>query len=229
MVDLDIEVVPQLYPQLGRQKVQDPRSTDFAVGAPIDKSLWVTKLIRIYDPLIHPNQCHGECTGCASAMMLNSDGNRNPREILNMNYAHACYSGASANDPWEGSWPPTDTGSSGLAAAKTAQSLRRGGSYRWIMGGADEVVQTIQNGRVVSIGTWWYENMMRKDANLMISPTGRRVGGHQYVARGYDVARDLVVIRCWWGRYRDAYIKRTELHDLLMDGGDAHVQDRVIR
>lgn len=229
MPDLDIEIVPQLDKRLGRQKVHDPASKGFPRGGPVNRDAWVTKLNRIYDPIINPKQCHGECTGCANAMMLNSEGNRQPGRALNMAYAHKVYSGASSIDPWEGAWPPTDTGSSGLAAAKVAQRIGTGGPYRWIFGGADEVVQAVQDGRVVSVGTWWTEGLFRKDANLLVEPTGQRVGGHQYVVRGYDKPRDLVVIRCWWGRYRDAYMRRAHLHDLLMDGGDAHVQDRVVR
>lgn len=228
MVDLDIEIVPQLDHRLGRQKVQDPRSRAFAMGVPIDKAAWTNKLIRIYDPPTNPNQCHGECTGCANAMMLNSDHNRHPRQVLNMNYAHKVYTTASRLDPFEGSWPPIDTGSSGLAAAQAAQKLGVGGEYRWLFGGADEVVQTIMNGRVVSVGTWWYQGMMTRDSLLNIAPLGPRVGGHQYVVRGYNKVKDSVVIRCWWGDYRDAYLKRDHLNDLILEGGDAHVQDRVV-
>lgn len=226
MTDLDVEIIPQLHPFLGRQKVQDPASRGFPMGIPVNPASWTTKLIRIYDPPVNPNQCHGECTGCANAMMLNSEGNRIAKQVLNLNYAHKCYSGASKIDPFEGSWPPEDTGSSGLAAAKTAQTMKTGGAYRWIFGGADEVVQTIMAGRVVSVGTWWYEGLMRKDSMLNVEPTGNRIGGHQYVVRGYDKAKDSVVIRCWWGSYRDAYLKRSHLNALLLDGGDAHVQDR---
>ncbi len=161
-------------------------------------------------------------------MMLNSEGNRVATQILNMNYAHKVYSAATKIDPWPDTWPPTDTGSSGLAAAKSAQTMGVGGAYRWLFGGADEVVQTVMQGRVVSAGTWWHEGMMHRDSNLNISPSGSRVGGHQYVVRGYDKPRDAVIIRCWWGSYRDAYLKRSDLNVLLLDGGDAHVQDRLL-
>jgi hypothetical protein len=161
-------------------------------------------------------------------MMLNSEGNRHPQQVLNMNYAHKVYTVASKLDPFEGSWPPIDTGSSGLAAAQAAQKLGVGGAYRWLFGGADEVVQTVMSGRVVSVGTWWYEGMMTKDSQLNIKVSGPRIGGHQYIVRGYDLPRDSVVIRCWWGGFRDAYLKREWLNTLLRDGGDAHVQDRLI-
>lgn len=229
MVDLDVEFIPQLDKKLGRQKVHDPRSFDYPYELPIAPNSWGTHKVNIYDPYRNPRQCHGECTGCANAMMLNSENNRQPGEILDMNYAHRVYSQATRLDPWPGSWTPNDTGSSGLAAAKAAQRMGYGGRYRHLFRGADQVVQTIMAGRVVSVGSWWTSGMSRPNAQRVIEPTGRRIGGHQYVAWAYDKPRDLVLIRCWWGGYRDVWIKRTHLNDLLMDGGDAHVQDRIIR
>jgi len=224
--DLDIEVVPQLDKRLGRQKVHDPVSRGWPLSMGIDRNKWRTKSVRIYDPRPNPNQCHGECTGVAKAMQFNSIGNRVKGKVLRMDDAHKIYSLATTLDPWQGNWPPTDTGSSGLASCKAAEKLKLGGSYRHIFRGADEVVQLIQEGRAVSVGTWWMWDMFDPDDNGIIEPTGGRAGGHQYIARGYDVKRDLVRIRCWWGEFRDAWIRRAHLNDLLMDGGDAHVQDR---
>jgi hypothetical protein len=226
-IELQVQRVPQLRDNLGRHLVHDPRSKAFPARVAIDKSAWVTKSIRIYDPLVNPNQCHGECTGCAKAMEFNAVGNRVKGVVFNMDGAHKFYSLASHLDPWEGEWPPDDTGSSGLAAAKAAQQLGLGGEYRHVFGGADEVVQLIQQGRVVNVGTWWYEGMFKPTSTGVIMPTGDQVGGHQYLARGYNVKLDIVTIRCWWGKYRDVFIHREHLHELLMDGGDAHIQDRI--
>ncbi len=231
--DLDIEVVEQKYPRLGRQKVHDPKSRAFPVGIDIDRSTWRDKRVRLIDPRVNPRQCHGECTGCAKTMEFNAIRNRIKGQVLKMDTAHEIYSLATKIDPWAGSWPPDDTGSSGLAAAKAAQRLGLGGEYRHVFRGADEVVQLIQTGgpdgkgRVVNCGTWWFMDMFAANAEGIIEPTGSRVGGHMYIARGYEVERDLVLIRCWWGIYRDVWIRREHLNDLLMDGGDAHIQDRL--
>lgn len=223
---LDVEVIDQ-HPKLGRQKVHDSRSLTFPVRVAVDRSKWQDKLIRIYDPQRNPNQCHGECTGVAKCVQFNALGNRRNGQVLNMDSAHAFYSKATSLDPFEDEWPPVDTGSSGLASAKAAKALGLGGEYRHVFGGADEVVQLIQLGHVVSVGTWWYDDMFKPDARGIITPTGPRVGGHQYAARGYDREKDLVTIRCWWGSYRDVAIARDNLHELLMDGGDAHIQMRA--
>lgn len=226
-IELNVQRVKQDYAQLGRQLVHDPRSKGFPARVTIDKSSWVNKTVRLFDPAPNPNQCHSECTGCAKAMEFNAVGNRIARAVLDMDDAHKIYSLATKLDPWEDEWPPVDTGSSGLAAAKAAVKLGLGGEYRHVFGGADEVVQLIQMGRVVNIGTWWYGGMFHPTSTGIIMPTGNQVGGHQYIARGYNAKLDLVRIRCWWGKFRDAWIHREHLHELLMDDGDAHIQDRL--
>jgi hypothetical protein len=226
-MELGVQFVPQERSNLGRQKVHDPRSKGFPVAGVIDRSKWVSKSLRVYDPKRNPNQCHSECTGCAKAMEFNTVGNRVAGVVLNMDNAHEFYHLASTLDPFVGEWPPDDTGSSGIAAAKAAKQLGYGGEYRHVFNGADGVVQLIQMNRTVNVGTWWYEDMFEPTTKGVITPTGKMVGGHQYLARGYDARLDMVIIRCWWGSFRDVRISREHLHELIMDGGDAHIQDRI--
>jgi hypothetical protein len=148
--------------------------------------------------------------------------------VRHMPFANKIYRRATNLDPWEGSYPPDDTGSSGLAAAKAAQKGGWGGEYRHLFGGVDEVVQTILGGRVVNIGTWWYESMFDQDSSGRIEVVGAPAGGHQWIARGYDVDRDWVLGRCWWGSFRDFWIARTTLGELLADDGDALTQDVLV-
>jgi len=227
MSDLRVEKVPQLFPNLGRQLVHDPKSRAFPAQVTVDKSTWKTKSIRVIDPRKNPNQCHGECTGTTKAMEMNAVGNRVMGQVLNMDHAHQLYRFATIFDPFPGEWPPDDSGSSGLAACKAAKQLGLGGEYRHVFGGADEIVQLIMLGRVVTVGTWWYDGMFRSDEIGRIEPTGARVGGHQYLIRGYHKPLDCVVVRCWWGKFKDVWMRRDHLNDLLMDGGDAQIQDRV--
>lgn len=225
---IEVVQVEQKHTILGRQLVHDSRSKQFPAGLTVDKSRWKDKRIRIVDPRVNPNQCHSECTGCAKSMQMNAMGNRVKGVVFDMDDAHKFYHLATELDPWEGEWPPTDTGSSGLASAKAAQKLGIGGPYRHVFNGADGVVQLIMEGHVVSVGTWWYAGMMNPNEKGFIEPTGDQVGGHQYAARGYDVSNDAVLIRCWWGDYQDVWIKRDHLNQLILDGGDAHIQDRVL-
>ena len=102
-----------------------------------------------------------------------------------------------------------------------------GGAYRWLFGGADEVVQSVMRGEVVSVGTWWDQGMFKQTSTGLVRPTGDHAGGHQYVIRGYDPAGDKVLGRCWWGDFKDFWMLRKDFDTLLRDGGDAHVQVRT--
>lgn len=215
-------------PRLGRVVAHDPRSRAFAATAPIDTSTWRNRAIRLYDPTPNPNQCHGECTGVAQCMMFNAVGNRKAGQVLRMGNAHDIYALATTLDPFTGAWPPDDTGSSGLAAAKASQRLGFGGEYRWIFNGAQGVRQQVQLGRIVAVGTRWDWNMFNPDANGIVEPGGGEAGGHEWAVRGDDVDRDLALARCWWGPgFRDFWIRWSHLDELLADNGDAHVQDVV--
>lgn len=239
MPDLHVVTVEQQDNRLGRQVVHDPRSRGFATRATVDRSLWRDKEIRLYDPWPNPNQPVGCCTGVSKAEQFNAVGSRVMGRVLTMSDALRCYARNTEIDPWEGTfvydpetgrWSGEDTGSSGLASAKTAQEFGWGGEYRWLFGGADEVVQNIMEGRTVSAGTWWYWDMFDASGGTyggapIVKPTGGQAGGHQYLLRGYAQSRDLVEGRCWWGEdFRDFWVARADLHDLLMDDGDAHVQ-----
>lgn len=224
-----VKRVEQQDPRLGRNVVHDPVSRNFAMPVSVDKSVWRDKRVRLYDPLPNPNQPIGCCTGVAKSCQLNAVGNRVMGRVLDMDDAIAIYSYATTIDPWDGSYPPDDTGSSGLASAKSAQHHGLAGTYRWLFGGADEVVQSVMNGEVISVGTWWYWDMFAASGGWhqglpIIKPTGGQAGGHQYAIRGYDIDADLVMGRCWWGDFRDFWIKRTDLDSLLHDDGDAHFQ-----
>lgn len=226
--DLKVIAIKQHDPRLGRQVVHDTASRRFPLSASVDRDSWRTVALRSYDPRPNPNQRIGNCTGCQKAMAFNTQGHRKRGRILGMAEADRIYSLATTLDPWDGSYPPVDTGSSGLAAAKAAQKLGYGGEYRWLFGGADEVVQALQHGLPVGIGAWWYEGGFNPKpepgGGVRIEMTGRRVGGHQWSARAYDERRDLVGGRCWWGGFKDFWIRRDHLDELLADNGDAHVQ-----
>lgn len=224
---VDVEVVEQQSELLGRNKVHDERSRAFPMRGAVDRSTWRDKEIRLYDPWPNPNQTVGCCTGVAKCHQFNAVGNRKMGQVLDMEDAERIYSRNTEIDPWDGSWPPTDTGSSGLASAKTAQEFGLGGEYRWLFGGADEVVQNIVEGRAISVGTWWYWDMFEQNGDGLVSVSGGQAGGHQWIARGYDASRDWVEGRCWWGSFRDFWITRTDLDNLLRDGGDAHWQRSV--
>jgi hypothetical protein len=211
--DLHVVMVDQTDPRLGRQCVQDPRSRAFPMAAP-DTSTWRSKTIRMYDPTPNPNQTIGDCTGCDKAMEGNAAGNRVSGRILTMADAEQIYSLATELDPW------------------AAIQLKLGGAYRWnFTHDASGIVQEIMEGRTVGVGTWWYEGGFRpkprKQGGVYVEMTGAKAGGHQWRIRGYDEPTDMLLGRCWWGRFRDFWITRTHLAELLADDGDAVTQVMV--
>lgn len=234
--ELEVVLRPQRDRRLGRQLVHDPESKTFARTAstielsPINRSSWYTTKLRVYDPRPNPDQPVGNCTACAKAMEFNAAGNRRKGVVLGMEWALSQYRLYTRIDPFEGFWEPDDTGSSSLASCKGAQQTNDGGEYRFDFRGADGVVQGIcGDRRVQNLGTWWRWGQFEPDSDGRIEPTGELAGGHEYVARGYDADRDWVLIRCWWGdQYRDVWIKREHLNDLVLDGGDVHTQRRLI-
>lgn len=232
-VELHVVTVPQEDPRLGRQCLHDPRSRQYAAPRRTTTAKRRDKTHRIYDPRPNPNQPRGNCTGCAEAMMGNAAGNRIKGVTLGMDTADRIYSRATELDPWPGSWPPTDTGSSGTAAAKAAVEQGVGTGYEWYFG-IDAVLDGLQR-HALSAGTWWTEGLFHPDKSGLIRPTGRRVGGHQYLLRGHDVSvsrlsigKQRIKIRCWWGAYRDAEILVDDLAALLADDGDVHRTIRAV-
>ena len=227
MTDLYVKVLEQKDPRLGRNVVHDPRSFGFALPMSVDRSRWHDKRIAVYDPRPNPNQAIGCCTGVAKVVMFNAAGNRKRGVVLDMDDAISIYSLATSLDPWDGAYPPEDTGSSGLAAAKAAQTKGLGGTYRWIFNGAEGVIQAVMDGRVVNVGTRWDYPMFTPDRNGIVHPGGKTAGGHEWSVRGYDKKRNLALGRCWWGSFRDFWISLDDLDALLADDGDAHVQERI--
>lgn len=223
-----VVLVEQRDRRLGRQLVHDERSRGYTVGAAVDPSTWRTKSVRVYDPIPNPNQPVGNCTACAKAMQFNAAGNRITGKVLNMQWALERYRLFTRRDPFPGAWEPDDTGSSGLASCQVMVDTGEGGEYRWNMAGADGCVQLVMGGVVTSNGTWWYESMFDPDSRGRVEPSGDRVGGHQWVTRGYDADADETINRCWWGPgFRDFRLKREHHNDLLMDDGDCHTQVRA--
>jgi hypothetical protein len=224
--DLHVVTVEQTDPRLGRQCVHDPRSRNFA--APRVEVRRKNVAHRIYDRRPNPNQTHGNCTGCAEAMLGNARGNRQRGVMLDMDAADRVYSLATQLDPWDGQWPPTDTGSSGTAAAKAAVQLGIGERYQWYFG-IDAVLDGLQQ-RPLSVGTWWTFDMFHPDPRTkLVRPTGGRAGGHQWIARAYDASASKLTIgqqrvggACWWGDYHFFWITVDDFADLLADDGDVH-------
>lgn len=127
----------------------------------------------------------------------------------------------------DGPYPPNDNGSSGPSAAQVAKNLGLISGYLHCFSLAD-VLDALETGPV-GIGSNWYDSMDRPDRSglVSVSPGASIRGGHEYLCRGKDVAKQLVYLDNSWGEGWGAAGSFTYSFDtlerLLAEQGDATV------
>lgn len=225
MSGLKIEQTPFNDHRLGRVIVHDPKSWDHQEKLPMLTTPLVSVQHRRYDPIPEPNQQVGCCTMVSECMLGNTVGNRVTGKVLNMDDALRGYSIATGIDPFPYSWPPHDTGSSGLAAAKAAVQMGIAVEYVWYFT-LEQILQGLQK-HPISFGGYWYGDMFGATyTKPIVRPTGSLEGGHQWVLSGYDAKEKLIAGECWWGksfgRNGRFYIAVEDFRTLQEADGDAH-------
>lgn len=177
----------------------------------------------------------GSCTANALAHALNTRhlqaarARRGHGALLDEPAAVDLYSAATKVDPYVGEYPPTDTGSSGLAVCKVAKwrGLLTGYRHAFSLNGA---LRALSGGPVI-IGVGWRESMFtpRADAALgaVLEVTGAVAGGHEVCLDAIDADRRMVrLVNSWstlWGFHGRAWLYWEDLDTLLADGGDCTV------
>lgn len=204
---------------LGRHVEHDEQSRQFAVvrrAAPIASRHW-TRHVPIYDQ----GQL-GSCTGNAMAGALSTGPFRHRFHEAT---AIRIYKAATIIDGIDGAYPPDDTGSSGLAVSKVAQSKGWISSYRHCFS-LDDVLTALQTGPVIA-GTNWHEGMDNPGPGGLVRPTGSVRGGHEYCLIGVDVASKTIRAANSWGTsWADNgrfTISWDDFAALLAEDGDATV------
>jgi hypothetical protein len=221
MADGQVELIPFDDPRLGRHIRHDPRSRNFALprGAPPTKDVkhrnWGRKL----------EQYVGSCTGHTGAHFLNHMPHRasvRPRKTMTTEDAMRFYSRATHLDPWPHVYPPTDLGSSGLAVCEAIVEEGLATRYEWAFG-FDHGLSQISAAPLMQ-GSWWTYDMYFPDPDGRVHPTGRRVGGHEYLWAGVDVRRQRSwFLNSWgaeWGVGGRFYLTWDDHADLLAQDGD---------
>lgn len=206
------------YP-LGRKVWHDERSRNFVAAMATDLRP-VTH--RRYGPVL--KQEIGACTGFAAAGALNSSPLRlNARDLWDAQDSVRWYSRATELDPFDGVYPPVDTGSSGLAVAKALLEEKVIAGYLHAFG-LDQVLAALVLGPVL-VGTDWTQNMFAVDAKGYLGRDGASAGGHQYLLRALDPKRSRVgILNSWgreWGNHGRAWMSFEHLGELLAMRGDA--------
>lgn len=203
LVELPEEVVEGK--RLGRHVEHDPRSRDYPFMAPqtvpIQNVLWP----RLSGPFDQGQI--GSCTGNATAGAVNTKPLHGAHPASNKILVEAdalkIYEMATHLDSSPGSYPPDDTGSSGLAAAKAAKKLGLIGSYQHAFN-LHAALQALMHGPVIT-GVAWYEGFDNPDSNDEVFISGQVRGGHELEVRGFSLGRSadysdsLVIAENSWG------------------------------
>jgi len=215
---------------LGRHIEHDEASRNFAwekQGNPIHSIVH-----KRHGSLFNQGQV-GSCTGNAGAGACNTEPlfEEEHHTILREAEALGIYEEATRTDNIPGSYPPDDTGSSGLAVAKV---LRRRGfivGYKHAFS-VEEALDALMVKPWI-IGMSWYEGFDTPDADGIITIGGQVRGGHEVVAREYEMLStspspsDVVWFdNSWgttWGRSGRFGMRVSTLTTLLAQQGDVTI------
>lgn len=187
--------------RLGRHQRLDARSLAYMVENDIDtmsRSLGNQSWERVI-PIL--DQGHlGSCTGNAGTGALGTEPfySQAGKAVLPSatdpatfeEFAVELYSDATKTDPFPGAYPPTDTGSSGLAICQVLKSRRTINGYTWART-AYGFLTLLQAGPVLQ-GMPWYNAFFHPDNDGFIDSdqtwsTSGVAGGHEVEAIGVEV------------------------------------------
>lgn len=129
------------------------------------------------------------------------------------------------NSEIPGSYPPNDTGSTGLWSMKTLQAYKLVDNYYHAFD-LPTALSLLANNGPVAVGSAWYDSMYYPDSDgiISISPDAQVVGAHEYAVRGvYPTERLVQLTNSWggqWGLGGDVYMTWDTLARLLSEDGD---------
>ena len=208
---------------LGRNVEHDVRSWHFPARRVEPKTvLWEHNA-----PVLDQGQL-GSCTGNALAQCLNTEFFKSSRPngvYLTEGDAVALYSKATELDDFPGEYPPTDTGSSGLAVCKAGiqHGFLTGYTHPF---GIDDVMGALTISPLI-VGIDWYYSMETPDGDGFVWPKGKLAGGHEIVLLGQDLEQgDFTFLNSWsdkWGLNGRFKMKAKVFANLLANEGDATV------
>lgn len=191
--------------RFGRRVEHDPQSRCFAVevtaGFDPARAVYPDVEWRRYSPILDQEDL-GCCTDAALVGAVGCEpfvAAAAQTSQLNMDLVKRMYEISTRLDSIPGQWPPTDTGSSGNAAAKAARKLGLIDSYSWAFT-TSGLLHALQHGPVI-IGIPWYERMSEPDEAGAVHVGGRVEGGHEVLVRGWRSGR-LLCDNSWgegWG------------------------------
>lgn len=208
--------------RLGRNVLLDDRSREFPYrGTGVIRTVQHMRRIPVLD-----QGSVGACTGFAGTYALGHDPRfpRLPvalRQSLGGDYGLLLYSDATQVDPWEGEWPPDDTGSNGISVCKVLKNRGIISRYEWTFS-LEECLAALSDYPVM-IGVAWYDSMFWPDefGEISIQPGSVIAGGHEITLTGIDKEKQTVsFVNSWgpeWGDNGNAWMTWNTLGALLGD------------
>lgn len=198
-MNVSVEIIPEKKIQgrrLGRHVEHDDRSRAFGI---VRHTTGPLRSIR------HPRHCPvfnqgdlGSCTGNAMAGARMTGPFWTPGTTLTEADAVKLYEVATHCDRIPGSYPPNDTGSSGLAVARAAQKMKLITSYHHAFG-INEALYALSQGPVI-IGIDWFDSFDEPPNGELAIADGAEVrGGHEMVLDVLDVENGRVGGHNSWG------------------------------
>lgn len=210
--------------RLGRNVEHDERSRNFAVAEHVATIRHVRH--RRFGVLDQGDL--GSCTGNAITGVLNTlPFHVRATRLKTEDDAVRLYSEATRLDAFPGSYPPNDTGSSGLAACKAAKKEGLIAGYRHAFG-VEAALSALMAGPVIT-GVSWYEGFDNPDVQGRVRVAGQVRGGHEFEIIGLDPAASgwldgwVIAVNSWgpgWGRYGRFRISVRDWANLLDEDGD---------
>ncbi|HEY2681555.1 MAG TPA: hypothetical protein VGI59_09570 [Candidatus Udaeobacter sp.] len=228
---MKIKHLPQHHPGLGRSIEHDPRSLRFAAPV-LPRSVIKSVQWQRRIPILDQGEL-GSCTGNAGTGWVGTD-NKDRQGLtlvggkpVDETFAVGLYSLATVLDGLSGTYPPTDSGSSGLGVAKALQKDTLCTSYTHAFS-IDAAYAALQSGPVL-LGIPWYNSMFdpKSDGRVPVDPKSGLAGGHEIVC-GQLVVENGVGTQIWfdnswatsWGKEGRGYFIPEDLTTLLADDGD---------
>jgi hypothetical protein len=217
-------IIRETHPirRLGRHVEHDPRSFAYFAGTAALQSI----MHRHTGPVLDQGNL-GSCTGNAVAQVLNTAPVHKPgQRLMKEGDAIMIYSLGTKLDGYPGTYPPDDTGSSGLAVMKAAKKLGLISGYSHTFSLDHLLGALVLKPGILGIN--WYDSFDEPATSGECPlPTGASIrGGHEVAMLGLDVKKRRVWCLNSWGRwgYRNTgrfFFSWATLSRLLREQGDA--------
>lgn len=187
------------HPGLGRHVNHDARSRryPFRTGLATLTATFHERHVPIFD-----QGDLGSCTGNAGLGILatgpywadlsaeqQTHGLAGRRYTWDEDGAKQLYSDLTADDGFDGEWPPDDTGSDGLTVGKefVKRGVLPGYQHTFDLNGALAALMKFP----LLVGTQWLDNMFNPDSSGRIIASGPVDGGHEWIVDEYVPANGV--------------------------------------